>query len=229
MRAAAEVGEVALRVERDVAFGRVDELDLVVLALVGEEALRLLGGDLLALPGAALLELALDLLLDLLERVLADRLRELEVVVEAVLDRRADRDLRPRDRAGARPRREGAPPSGAGRRARRDRPCRASSGSGSAGRPRAAAADPGRARSSARARLPWPASGRSRQPRRAPSRRLEVRVPSSREEELHGRAGYAPRGRPQDPETGPDVTPARRAVDDDPGADRGRRGRPLAG
>ena len=41
MRAAAEVGEVALRVERDVPFGRVDELDLVVLALVREELLRL--------------------------------------------------------------------------------------------------------------------------------------------------------------------------------------------
>ena len=96
VRAAAEVGEVALRVERDVALRRVDELDLVVLALLGEELLRLVGGDLLALPGAALLQLALDLRLDLLERVLADRLRELEVVVEAVLDRRPDRDLRAR-------------------------------------------------------------------------------------------------------------------------------------
>ncbi len=33
MRPAAEVGEVALRVERDVALGRVDELDLVRLTL----------------------------------------------------------------------------------------------------------------------------------------------------------------------------------------------------
>ena len=55
-----------------------------------------LGRDLLALPLAALVELALDLGFDLLERLLADRLRKLEVVVEAVLDRRADRDLRPR-------------------------------------------------------------------------------------------------------------------------------------
>ena len=46
------------------------------------------------LPGAAFLQLPLDLRLDPLERVLADRLRELEVVVEAVLDRRADGDLR---------------------------------------------------------------------------------------------------------------------------------------
>ena len=96
VRAAAEVGEVALRVERDVSLGRVDELDLVVLALLGKELLRVVRRDLLPLPGAALLQLALDLRLDLLERVLADRLRELEVVVEAVLDRRADRDLRAR-------------------------------------------------------------------------------------------------------------------------------------
>ena len=94
MRASAEIGEVALRVERDVSLGRVDELDLVVLALLGEELLGLVRRNLLTLPGAALLQLALDLRLDLLERVFADRLRELEVVVEAVLDRRADRDLR---------------------------------------------------------------------------------------------------------------------------------------
>ena len=93
VRAAAEVGELALRVEGDVALGRVDELDLVALALGLEAPLRLLGRDLLALPAAALLQLALDLRLDLLEVLLADRLGELEVVVEAVLDRRPDRDL----------------------------------------------------------------------------------------------------------------------------------------
>ena len=93
VRAAAEVGELALRVQRDLALGRVDELDLVALALGLEAALCLLRRDLLALPGAALLQLALDLGLDLLEILLADRLGELEVVVEAVLDRRPDRDL----------------------------------------------------------------------------------------------------------------------------------------
>jgi hypothetical protein len=41
VRSATEVGEVALRVEGDVPLGRVDELDLVVLALLGEELLRL--------------------------------------------------------------------------------------------------------------------------------------------------------------------------------------------
>ena len=58
VRAAAEVGEVALRVERDGALGGVDELDLVRLALGLEAAARLVGGDLLALPLAALGELA---------------------------------------------------------------------------------------------------------------------------------------------------------------------------
>src|SRR5207244_3744503 len=85
MRPSAEIGEIALRVEGDRAVCGVDELDLVVLALLGEVALRLLGGDLLPVPGAAFRELAPDLLFDLLERLLADRLGELEVVVEAVL------------------------------------------------------------------------------------------------------------------------------------------------
>ncbi len=93
VRTAAEIGELALRVEGDVALGCVDELDLVRLPLRLEAALRLVGGDLLARPGAALLQLAQHLGLDPLERLLADRLGELEVVVEAVLDRGADRDL----------------------------------------------------------------------------------------------------------------------------------------
>jgi hypothetical protein len=57
---------------------------------------RLVRGQLLAAPFAALVELAPELLLDPLEPLLADRLRELEVVVEAVLDRRPDRDLHAR-------------------------------------------------------------------------------------------------------------------------------------
>src|SRR4029453_18672669 len=91
-----------LGVEGDRAVRGVDELDLVVLALLGEEALGLLGRDLAALPGATLGELPANLLLDPLERVLADRLRKLEVVVEAVLDRRPDRDLRARVEAANR-------------------------------------------------------------------------------------------------------------------------------
>jgi hypothetical protein len=95
VRTAAQVSEVALRVERDDAVGRVDELDLVVLALLLEEALRLGRIDHAARPLAAFGELAPDLLLDPLEVRLADRLREFEVVVEAVLDRGPDGDLHP--------------------------------------------------------------------------------------------------------------------------------------
>ncbi len=95
VRAAAEVGEVALRVQRDRLLGVGDELDLVRLVLLLEAPARLVAGDLLALPRAALGELAADLLLDAAEVLLGDRLRELEVVVEAVLDRRPDRDLDP--------------------------------------------------------------------------------------------------------------------------------------
>ncbi len=54
---------------------------------------RLLGRDLLPLPGAPLGELALHLGLDRLQVGLVDRRRKVEVVVEAVVDRRPDRDL----------------------------------------------------------------------------------------------------------------------------------------
>ena len=96
MRAAAEVGEVALRVERDVALGGVDELDLVRLALGGEARLRLVARDLLAAPLAALFDLPPTSSSIVARSALGDRLGELEVVVEAVLDRRADRDLHAR-------------------------------------------------------------------------------------------------------------------------------------
>ena len=96
VRAAAEVGEVALRVERDVALGGVDELDLVRLAL-GLEARRAssreISSRLHSRPSAIS---RCTSCLDPLEVGLGDRLRELEVVVEAVLDRRADRDLHAR-------------------------------------------------------------------------------------------------------------------------------------
>ena len=95
MGATAEIREVALGVERDVALGGVDELDLVGLALFGESAWPR-RRDLLPLPLPALGELAPHLVLDALQRFLADRLGKLEVVVEAVLDRWPDRDLRAR-------------------------------------------------------------------------------------------------------------------------------------
>ncbi len=94
MRPPAEVGEVALGVEADLPLGGVHELELV--GLVAEPLPRLVGAALLARPLPALLQLPVDLVLDPLEIVLVDRLGELEVVVEAVLDRRADRDLHSR-------------------------------------------------------------------------------------------------------------------------------------
>ena len=104
VRAAAEVGERAVRVERDALDGRavlavrdeiVDQLDLVVLPL-GEEAGAGIGDrQLFAVELLRGLHVLLHLGLDGREVGLGDRdaLRELEVVVEAVLDRRADRDL----------------------------------------------------------------------------------------------------------------------------------------
>ena len=93
VRTAAEIREVALRVEGDRALRRSDELHLVRLAFRFEALPRLVGGDLLPSPFTAVLELAPDLFLDSRQVLLADWLRELEVVVEAVLDRGADRDL----------------------------------------------------------------------------------------------------------------------------------------
>ena len=96
VRAAAEIRERTLRVERDRALRVARELDLVRLRLRLEARDRLLPRKLLARPLAPLGDLAPDLVLDRLEVGLRDRLRELEVVVEAVRDRRADRDLHSR-------------------------------------------------------------------------------------------------------------------------------------
>src|SRR5439155_18233448 len=76
VRATAEVDEVSLPVEGDVALGGVDELDLVGLALLLEVAPRLAAVDLPALPGTALRDLAADAFLHPHERLLADRLGE---------------------------------------------------------------------------------------------------------------------------------------------------------
>src|SRR4051812_9750992 len=98
LRAAAEVGEVAVAVERDSVRAEVlDQLDLVVLALALEELERLGGRDVGAFELLVGLDVLAHLLLDAREVVLTDldAVREVEVVVEAVGDRRADRDLRP--------------------------------------------------------------------------------------------------------------------------------------
>ena len=139
VRAAAEIGEVALRVEGDRALGGVDQLDLVRLVLLLEVALCLLGarpprgsrsGPRRAPCGSP-------------PRSPRARPRRSAPGTRSrsrSRSRSAGRS-RPscRGRDGGRPRRAGARPSGAGRRARRGLPCRGSSGSGSAGRPRAAA------------------------------------------------------------------------------------------
>ena len=91
----AEVDEIALAVQ---AHGRVgdplDDLDLVRLAALAKEADRVGLGQILALDrlrGAGQLA---HRRLDLLEIVRGEGAVELEIVIEAVLDRRADRQLR---------------------------------------------------------------------------------------------------------------------------------------
>jgi hypothetical protein len=72
-----------------------DQLDLVVLALRGEPLERLLGRHVGALERLVRLDVLAHPLLDRLEILVGDldSVRELEVVVEAIVDRRADRDL----------------------------------------------------------------------------------------------------------------------------------------
>lgn len=94
VRAAAEVGEVVLRVDRQgLVDGQVvDQLDLVRLVLVDEALADRVALHRAALEGVAPLEDPAHLVLEPLQVRLADRLGEVEVVVEAVVDRRADRD-----------------------------------------------------------------------------------------------------------------------------------------
>ena len=103
VRAAAQVGEGAVAVERDglhalVSHQVLDQLDLVVLPLAAEALDRVGHRDVLALEVLVGLDVLAHLGLDALEVVLGDlhAVRELEVVVEAVLDRGADRDLHAR-------------------------------------------------------------------------------------------------------------------------------------
>ena len=98
MRAAAEVEPVALEIDLDrlVAGNGVDQLDLEGLALVAEHLLGLLAvPDFLGEGFVARDDLA-HLLLDRGKIFRRERLVAEEVVVEAVLDHRADGDLRAR-------------------------------------------------------------------------------------------------------------------------------------
>ncbi len=143
VRAAAEVGEVALRVERDLALGRVDELDLVVLALLGEELLRLVArrrrcAPMRGPPSARAGSPPRSSRARPRRSAPGTRSRSRSRCRSAARSRSSSRG-----RGGGRPRRAGAQRSGAGRRARRGPACRASSGSGSAARLRAAGEGPG--------------------------------------------------------------------------------------
>ena len=98
--AAAQVGERAVAVERHrvhalVAHEVLDQLDLVVLTLLEKALDRLAGRHVRALERLVSLDVATHRLLDPLEVGVRDLdpLGELEVVVEAVLDRWADRHL----------------------------------------------------------------------------------------------------------------------------------------
>ena len=109
VRPAAEVEEGAVAVHRDVVHALVadqvlDQLDLVVLALAREVVERLAGGPLAALERLVGLDVLAHLLLDARQVVLgeAHALGEVEVVVEAVLDRGPDRDLGARPQLGDR-------------------------------------------------------------------------------------------------------------------------------
>jgi len=102
VRPAAEVGEGAVRVQGHGVDARVadqvlDQLDLVVLPLAREAVERRAGRDVLALERLGRLDVLAHPGLERLEVGVGDRdaVGELEVVVEAVLDRRPDRDLRP--------------------------------------------------------------------------------------------------------------------------------------
>jgi hypothetical protein len=99
MRAAAEVLEGTVAVEGDglrtlVANQVLDQLDLVVLALLAKELSGLLGGDVTSLERLVGLDVLSHPLLDPRQILLTGApVGELDVVVEAVLDRRSDGDL----------------------------------------------------------------------------------------------------------------------------------------
>ena len=101
VRAAAEIEPVALLVDLELLVGRdgIDQLDLEHLALVLEDALRVIARPDLFREGFVARDDLAHLLLDRLEILGRERLVAEEVVVEAVLDHRADGDL------GARPQR----------------------------------------------------------------------------------------------------------------------------
>ena len=98
MRAAAEVEPVALEIDLDrlVAGNGIDQLDLESLALVAEHLFCLFARPDLLREGFVARDDLAHLLLDRREIFRRERLVAEEVVIEAVLDHRADGDLRAR-------------------------------------------------------------------------------------------------------------------------------------
>ena len=96
VRAAAEVLPLALLVDLQILalWDHVDELDLERLAALGEPALGLFARPVFLGEGAVARDDLAHALLDGREILGRERLGAVEVVVEAVLDHRADRDLR---------------------------------------------------------------------------------------------------------------------------------------
>ena len=101
VRPAAEIEPVALLVDLDllVRGDGVDQLDLERLALVAEHALGLVARPYLLGEGFVARDDLAHLLLDRVEVLRRERLVAEEVVIEAVLDHRADGDLRARPQA----------------------------------------------------------------------------------------------------------------------------------
>ena len=94
MRPFAEVYELAVLVEADsFTFDAVDQLQLVRLA--GEEFARFVLADFAVDELLVALDRAAHAAVDLAQVVGRERLRQVEVVVEAVVDRGADSELRP--------------------------------------------------------------------------------------------------------------------------------------
>ena len=96
---AAEVREVVLRVRRQWLVDReiVDQLDLVLLVLIDEALTHRVAVDRRAFEGVLLLEDATHLVLEPHEVGLTNLLGKVEVVIEAVVDRRTNRDLDARE------------------------------------------------------------------------------------------------------------------------------------
>ena len=90
-----EVGELALRIEGDHLVLRqiLNQLHLIVLTLLTEECNRLCTGNLAADKRQILLDDLLHFLFDITKIGIRQLVLHVEIVVEAVLDRRSDREL----------------------------------------------------------------------------------------------------------------------------------------